>query len=230
MNQINLGAALGEEEQLPIQYQPMDIEKAKSRFKEYIENIEEMVRQAQGLEVKTDETNQEAVRMGTSAKGLTKKIELARKQVIEQPSDFVKGINAFCKLFTDKLASIEELMKSKISSYRAFQEQQRREAEIAMKKATEDLQKDLDKKAKETGTEPVKLTEPIVPKRESVTRTETGSAHARKVWDFEIIDVKAVPREYLVVSTTLVRDAVRGGVREIPGMRIYERDGTTFRV
>jgi hypothetical protein len=47
---------------------------------------------------------------------------------------------------------------------------------------------------------------------------------AAKVWKFEITDAVAVPREYLSVDEVLVREAIRSGVREIAGVRIYQEE------
>ncbi len=217
------------EQKFPISAQSFEIDQVKARFSDYIEKIDSIVEKAESLAVTTENTNEEAVNIGTSAKHLYKKIEDQRKEIIEQPNEFVKSVNSFCKIFTEKLQSIETMMKSKIGQYRAIQEQKRREAEIAAKKAADDLQKKLNEEAKVKGTEPVKVETPIIPKKESVTRTETGSAHGRKIWTFEIIDSNKVPREYLIVSDILIRDAVKAGIREIPGVKIFEKSVTTFR-
>jgi hypothetical protein len=50
-----------------------------------------------------------------------------------------------------------------------------------------------------------------------------------KRWTYEVIDANLLPREYLVVNTTAINTAVKGGVREIPGVRIYEDTSLTIR-
>lgn len=211
-------------------YPLLDLEKAKEKFKPYIDKIDAILKEAQDLKVETDEANQKAVELGTSAKSLGKKIDETRIQTISEPFGFVKSVNAFANIFNTKLVTIEGLMKQKISTYRSYQEQRRREAELAAKKATEDVQKKLNEEAKKTGTEPVQVPLAIIPKQEPVTRSESGSAYGRKVWTFRVIDPSLVPREYLVVSDTRVRDAIKGGIREIPGIEIFEESKTSFRV
>ncbi len=51
-----------------------------------------------------------------------------------------------------------------------------------------------------------------------------GRVTARKRWTFEITDAAKVPREWCVPDTKAIGQAVRAknGVREIPGVRIYE--------
>lgn len=210
-------------------YPILDIEAAKVRFEPYLEKIDGMWAEASALTVNNDTQNEYAVTLGTSSKQLCKKIEDVRKEIIEEPNEYVKSVNAFAKIFTEKLQVIESLMKQKIAQYRAVQEQKRREAELAAKKAADELQKQLNAQAKALGTEPVQVATPIIPIGPPVTRTETGAAHGRKAWTFEVENEPEIPREYLEVSTKKINDAIRGGIRQIAGIKIYQKDTTTFR-
>lgn len=70
---------------------------------------------------------------------------------------------------------------------------------------------------------------PVIPKQESVTRTESGAAYQRKSWEFEVVSLEEIPREYLILDEKRVRDSIRMGVREIPGIRIFETTKTILR-
>lgn len=50
-----------------------------------------------------------------------------------------------------------------------------------------------------------------------------------KRWVFEIKDDKQIPREYMQVNETLIRGAINQGVREIPGVRIYQEESISLR-
>lgn len=51
-----------------------------------------------------------------------------------------------------------------------------------------------------------------------------GTTSANQVWDFEIIDPNLVPRQYLLIDETGIRRAViRDKVREIAGVRIFQK-------
>ena len=51
-----------------------------------------------------------------------------------------------------------------------------------------------------------------------------GTTSTQQVWDFEITDPNQVPREYLAIDETAIRRAViRDKVREIPGVRIFQK-------
>lgn len=42
------------------------------------------------------------------------------------------------------------------------------------------------------------------------------------IWKYEITDENAIPRQYCIPSPGKLTDAVRDGIREIPGVRIYQ--------
>lgn len=57
-------------------------------------------------------------------------------------------------------------------------------------------------------------------------RGDYGStAYVRKVWAFEVTELDAVPREYMSLDVDVVREAInKDGVRDIPGLRIYQSE------
>jgi hypothetical protein len=48
-------------------------------------------------------------------------------------------------------------------------------------------------------------------------------------WAFEVIDRNLVPNGYWVIDEAAIKNDIAKGVREIPGIRIYEEAITTFR-
>lgn len=70
---------------------------------------------------------------------------------------------------------------------------------------------------------------PVVTQPETVTRTETGSGHLRMVWDFRLVNEAEIPHEYLMPDEKKIRQAVKNGVRQIPGVEIFEKPVTTIR-
>jgi hypothetical protein len=57
-------------------------------------------------------------------------------------------------------------------------------------------------------------------------RGDYGStAYIRKTWTFEVIELDAVPRDYMSLDVEVVREAInKDAVREIPGLRIYQSE------
>lgn len=61
-------------------------------------------------------------------------------------------------------------------------------------------------------------------------RGDRGSiATPGKRWVFRVTNELLVPRQYLVVDEKLIRAAVKDGVREIPGVEVYEEDVISVR-
>lgn len=57
-------------------------------------------------------------------------------------------------------------------------------------------------------------------------KTDQGTAYTRKQWTFdeEVVDLASVPREFLKLDEVKVREAIASGIREIPGLKIYEKE------
>lgn len=169
---------------------------AKIQLVEYVEKVGEMFHKAEALSIDSESTNVQATELGTTAMALFKKLDQKREDLIEKPQAYVKSINSIVKALTEKLYSTKKddvtvvsMTKEKITQYRAVEEQRRREREQAQQKAADELQKKLNKEAKKTGTEPIQVAMPVLSKKPTTTRTETGSAHGRKYWTFEVEDV-----------------------------------------
>lgn len=72
---------------------------------------------------------------------------------------------------------------------------------------------------------------PVVAQAERVTRTESGtSAYQAKTWKCYIERPELIPREYCEPSGRLLNQAVKQGMRTIPGCRIVEETDTKFRM
>ncbi len=150
-NGINFAATLENPpaDLLPATREALDLDAAKERLQVYVGAVARMVEEAEALKIESEQDNERAVALGTSAKKLFNQIEDKRKAIVNEPNDFVKSVNGFCKVFSDKLKLVEDGMKRKISQYRAVQEQKRREEEIRLRREAEELQRKLEAEAAE---------------------------------------------------------------------------------
>jgi len=191
--------------------------------------IQEMAASASALVVDSHESNLTAVEMAGQVKKLGKTLEEGRVKYTKPANEYVKGINGLIKPFQDKLKAIENGLKGKISQHQARVELEQRKAEEAARKAQAELQKKLDADAKKAGVESVQIDALVVPKADPVARTESGTAYQRTTWEFEIEDEAQVPGEYKVADERLIRAAVKAGIRQIPGVKIYQKTQTQIR-
>ncbi len=60
-------------------------------------------------------------------------------------------------------------------------------------------------------------------------KTASGTTSVVMVWKNEVVDETVIPREYLQVNQAAITKAVRAGVRDIPGVRIFEEAQTRVR-
>ena len=111
------------------------------------------------------------------------------------------------------------------------------EAEATLKKAVEKAEEEAEatiKKAEEEAKareiEAPTVIAPVIPKTSKVARAESGaSSHLRKTWKAEIVDPKKIPREYCEPSMKLINKAVKQGIREIDGAKIFEHVDSDIR-
>ena len=203
----------------------LDIEAAHKQFQPYLDEIEKVKTVALNHEIVDDQTNAIAIDLVAQIKTLAKKLETKRKEIVAEPNKFVRQVNSFCKKFSEPLTAAEKALKTKIGQYQYRLELERRKKEEEIRKKNEELQRKLEEEAKKVGVEAPKITPLPASKSpdERVVRTDTGaSAHTRKTWKAEIVDPGKVPREYCEPSMKLINNAVKMGVREIPGVRIYQ--------
>jgi hypothetical protein len=218
----------------------------------YLPEIERMKAQALA-HVVTDEAGQNgAITMAGQAKKLATAIEKKRKEVIEAPSEFVKTVNNFVKVFKDTLDEIDRKLKAGIQAHMTKVQMQQREAQERARMEAAKIQQELDaraaalnaqreaeaRKAVKTGksVKPIEdevlapiVVAPVVPVQK-VFRSETGSSvHLRKDWVWDVLDISLIPGKYLMVDKVSVNQAVKSGIREIPGIRIYETESAIIK-
>ncbi|HDK16971.1 MAG TPA: hypothetical protein ENG75_03395 [Nitrospirae bacterium] len=63
-----------------------------------------------------------------------------------------------------------------------------------------------------------------------IARGDYGSTSSvRKTWQHKVVDPDLVPRKYMMVDESAVKAAVKNGVREIPGISIFEDSSVVIR-
>jgi hypothetical protein len=207
-----------------------DIEDAQKSFDLFRTQIKEKQERAERLKVIDETTEIEATMHGTDVAALINAIEKRRKEIVAKPRSYIKAIDSLCNNLKDPLNEIKADMERKIKLYKAKEEAERREREKAAREEAKKLQEDLNREAEKKGIEPPKVPDITIPKQDNVTRLDSGrSSFQRKFWTYEMVDKSLLPREYLKVNEAAIRDAIKMGVRDIPGVRIFEDSKTIFK-
>lgn len=200
------------------------IDTIKAAFYKYKKEIDDMLDVAEQHKISDEESNQTAVVMLSQATNIKKAIEEQRKDAVKPHNEFRTKVNGLAKMFTEPLDKIDDLLRSKTEDYAHKKLIEKRKNEKAAAEKRRKLQEELDLAAEEGGVESVKLVEPVVKEEKGgIIRTEDGaSLSVTMIWKGFIIDSDKVPREYCIPDQKLIDEAVKAGVREIPGVEIKE--------
>jgi len=159
----------------------------------------------------------------TIAKGL-KQIEEKRKSFTAPLNQSLNEIN---KTFKDVVAPINEAkqgLTSRLMEWRR-QEQVRIDAEREKAVKEEDRRRKIQEAHAAKGHN---IKEEITPVAKPVPFSVKDNTKIRLTWTYDIEDETKVPREYLEVNRPSITAAVRSGVRDIPGVKIYQKETPVF--
>ena len=209
-------------------YDPLDIKRAKKTLCAYKDACKRERIDANACFIRTDADEAEAsTRMLADVK-LFKKIDALRMSLTEAARAFVADTNAFMKTFSDHLSEKKnrtgaiEILDAKITAYATQKEFTRRKKEKEAQDAVKKLQDEHNKEAEKIGVDPVTLPTPVIPRGLGPVRTPQGTVSIKMVWRHRVIDVEKVPRQYLMINDSEIKKAITAGIREIPGIEIYD--------
>jgi hypothetical protein len=187
--------------------------------------------EASTLTIETDQHVAEATQILGFIANNKKGLEEKRKALVGPLNDQVKQINDAFKTFVGPLDQADQIIRRKVMDYRAEVERQRRAEEARLREIAAKEQAKQEKQAAKKGIEPpapiiIPTLENFQPK---TVKTDMGTASIKEVWEFEIADEAAIPREYLAVDVQKIRAVVKAGVRSIPGVRIFKTEQLAVR-
>lgn len=164
----------------------------------------------------------------------TKATEEARTASKQPHLDAGKTIDATFKAVSDPLLALKKRIEGKIGDHqrRVEAEERRRREEEARRAAEEAAKREKEAQTSDALDEAIELHAEAAKAKQAATvaphdiaraRGEFGSvATTRTAWKHEITDATKIPREYLMPNDAAIKAAVKAGVREIAGVRIYQ--------
>lgn len=156
---------------------------------------------------------EEAINLVAKVKGYFKKIEEMRKQINEPFRRQMAINNERVKPFTDKLEQIEKILKGKIEIWKKKRQEEEKQKEQEAKLMQDALQLDVT---------------PYMTIQTEV-RTSEALTYEKTEWKFEVECLALIPINYICVDEEKVKAMLKAGIREIPGLRIYEEKKTIIR-
>lgn len=189
------------------------------------------------------------------AASFRKRIEERRKEIVKPIKDEAAKVDHYAKTLIREVEPAETHLRAQLGAWEKRQAQERAEAaerleterrareEEARTKAMQAENKrpaysNLFKSPQDRVRDQIEA-EVQVEREVAQINAETDASKkaveemrvkgSRVVWKFEVTDPAAVPREFLCVDEKLIRAAVNGGARDIPGVRIYDDVQVTVR-
>ena len=205
------------------------IDRAKRSIQAIVGNIDGMVDAARAIIITDDKSQVAANSLAASAKKLNKDVEARRKEIIKPSQEFTKKVNAFAKIFSEKLKGVWTEVDRKDYTYHSQKELERRKQEALIQQANEDLQNKLNKEAKKSGVAAPQVQAKPLPKVDLTVRTEEGTSFWKNNWVGEVINSALVPPKYCSPDQKKINSAIKQGVREIPGVLIENRKIKSYR-
>lgn len=147
-------------------------------------------------------------------------IEAKRKSLTKPLKDEAKRIEAQFRPSADAIEKANLLLREKMLAYRQSEESKLAEERKALLAKAEEAEKAGDSNAALALAQQAMSVETL----DTKAAAADGSVSVRMVWDFEVEDLAKVPPEYFVLDEGRVKAAVRSGVRDIPGIRIFQKE------
>lgn len=153
-------------------------------------------------------------------KDMEKIVEDKRLTFTKPLNESLKNINDTFKKMKEPLEQARDLLTKKILSWKRIEAERVAAEQAAYRKIQEaeaELRRLQDKP--EIIEEPITIA-PVVNK--------IGNMQTVKRWTYAVVDLTQVPGCYKILDAVALREAIRTGVREIPGVRIYQEESLSI--
>lgn len=191
--------------------------------------------------IEDETTEKRAIEFAKQIGAHEKLCDGTRKAVKAPYAEAVKVVDAFFGGMVDPLKNGRDVVLRKLTAFQtAKAETERKAREEAARKAAEEAAKaaaaiktdaDLDTAIakEEAAVVAVQATEATAADLSRTRGTFGSTASLRSTWEFTVEDVNRVPAEFLMVNDAAIRAAIKAGRREIPGVKIFQKQQTVVR-
>jgi hypothetical protein len=193
-----------------------------------VAGLMEMPAAVAGLTISDEDDYALAAEMLATVAGALKEVEEQRLKLTRPLNDVVRQINQAAKETVGGLPDASTRLRTLMADYRSAQEKARYDARVAEQAATGQAVVD-------PGSLPA-------PAARTVATSSGASVGVRKRWTFEVLDTHALAKEcsrsraqweqfgdMVMPSPTHINAAVKGGLREFKGLRIFESESPVVR-
>ncbi|MDD5571929.1 MAG: hypothetical protein PHD97_12335 [Bacteroidales bacterium] len=199
----------------------------------------DLVSQAKAITIVNADTYLSAIDFLKTLKGMQKKAAETFDPIIKKAHGTWKEACNQKNMVVEPLEQAERLIKGKAIEYDAEQKriaaeaqakidaQKRKEQEELLAKAKKAEEKGQIEKAENLMQQAQNIPAPVIEKE----IPKVSGISVSDIWDFEVADLKLVPREYLILDEKMVRGIAKSkkGKFVIPGIRFFPRPSMSAR-
>jgi len=195
------------------------------KFEPIKEIIAQIIFDCKNIVINSPESHDIAKDKAKIAKKTLERINDMRKQLVQPYNDKVKDVNGYAKDLTSSLNAEYSLLRNKILGY---EKELNRLAEIEATRIAEEKRKIM-QVMQEKEADGEQLSGEDVAKLIKIQEDELkvpAPLHksTRVEWTFDVIDKTKVPLLYLTVDEKKVKDDIKRGIANIPGLHIYQKE------
>ena len=207
---------------------PYDLEPVRKALAAYEEELGRMQAQAEKMNVIDQTTLERATELGIKCRTVEKAVEAARETFKRPAYDYGKGIDNLANAYKSKAKAAADVLAKKVGTYQAKVRAAEMEQLRKQQEETRALQARIDEEARAANVDTVVVPIPKAVPTSNTVHTSTGKATTVSRWVCRITDAASVPREYCTPTQTLLNDAVKAGIRNIPGCTIEQETTARF--
>ena len=185
------------------------LDDVKEQIEKYRSNVEEVLAHTRNLQVTSKHDAQESINYIARARSLSEQINKTKLALTKDHRDYVTSVNNLAKAFVEPLDLIEEMVLSKIDSWKASFDETIAELEGETFLAPTDF------------VDAFEMTDKF--------RTQEATAYECTEYSYAVENVELVPKEYLMVDKARFDLAMKTGIRKIAGLKITEKIVTKVR-
>ena len=186
----------------------MEISQKESQTLE--KQVSPFVKQANSYQIDSVEAIEDASGFLRKLKDTENSIEKKRLELTQPHNKSLSVINVMFKQLSFPLVEARKILTGKVLNWK-IAEQNRLAKEEARRRAIQDAHE----KAGHEVSAPVVLERPD---------NKIGNTQTTKYWAYEIVDFSKVPDQYKFINQPAINQAIRNGVREIPGLKIVQKE------
>jgi hypothetical protein len=192
---------------------PVQANEMEHTLREFEYAIDDTLERAMLYDVCSQWSAEEAINLIARVKSYGKKIEDIRKRTNDPYRKMMTYNNEKCRPFLERLERVETILMSKIEVWKIKHAKEQEEMEKEAELLKDALQLE------------------VIPflKTEAQLRTSTALAYEKTSLKFEVECLAMIPINYIMVDEEKVEAALKAGIRDIPGIKIYEEKKTIVR-